>query len=292
MRRFRRRSLPRRYLRNSSYSFQSANLRNRRNYGMVKAYASVPNNTIEYLTGSYIYSFDQNFQTYFQQAVLDRDKIGDIMGMLSLGPGGAGQPVNTQKVLITSVYCELKINNLSNMNADCTLYQYICRRDTSQNPCQCYDITTRDETGTGAISISAQQDISGGVGNNMMYKQVRSTKFYLEPGKQHVVKASITKNKIFNNELFQLTPALYLKGWTSYFVLIVNGQPTGLAANDPEPLIGSSGSGVGITIKECYSVKCIKTGQKIRVIQNLLPGGPGYQHANVANGQIESDKIA
>lgn len=196
------------------------------------------------------------------QAVRSKEAglIADIALLFAnIGASGTGQ--DTTRMVIKSFKFKTAITNQSNANCMLTLYDVEYRRDSYNGDFVAPDTAwnlgmVREETGgdlPGYKNVGATPFMSGDFCR--LYKVVKVTKVYLDPGKSHIHYYKKIANKMCNNGMCDDSqPTIGVRGFSHGTMVVAQGMPVNDGTTDTLIAYGSGAIDI-VTEKEyeqCY----------------------------------------
>lgn len=198
---------------------------------------------------------------------------GDLAKCFAIGSQATGSMTGGSTSRSYPLYHKnvYRLKNQYDEDAYCVIYDCVPKRDTSVTPFTCWQAgytgaqgtTTMSSSFVGAKPMQSEYFKS-------MWKIVKTTKFMLAPGAQHLHTTVARGNKVLSDEI--LVPGLnYLKGWSMYSILVVYGGPADSGGSSAVGTV-STGSNRVIWVQDtAISFKIIEQNSTNFNQVNILP---------------------
>jgi len=172
--------------------------------------------------------------------------VGDVSGMFSnIGASATGQ--DTTRMVVKSMIHKITITNQSNANAVITLYNVGWRQDTYNgdfaSPLLAWQtgIAREEESGDSPSELNVGSTPFESSDFCRVYKVLKVTKLYLDPGKSHVHTSRHMCNKMLNNGMTDGTTSQIVgfNRFTQGVMTVCQGMPINDGTTDTLIAYGS-----------------------------------------------------
>lgn len=201
---------------------------------------------------------------------------------------GTNTGYKTTRVFFESVSAKYMMTNQDLTNANVTLYDVICRRDTNNSPDYEWSAGITEENATYNAAVVGCTPFSSSLLCSH-YKVLKTSKLVLSPGQTHTHSVYYRLNRLLNQDILydSLTE---LRGITIATIVVTHGEPTNSAATATNVTTASSTLDIVQTKQIRYS--WIADDDTNFFYVNNLPAVADPHIVNVGNSAISSDAVA
>nr|WAE42430.1 MAG: capsid protein [Cressdnaviricota sp.] len=168
-------------------------------------------------------------QTYAGYGLFTTTDMQRLLGAAGLAATtGTGAVQNTAIYYFEKALSELSMTNSSNAPCEVTIYQFKCKRDSTQSPIQLWAQGLYDATSQSVINYATYYNNSplDSVALNAYFKCFKIIHIAIQPGQNHVHRYTRHCCCPINTEVLNNTNNItYLKGFTVYDIIVVKGAP-------------------------------------------------------------------
>jgi len=201
---------------------------------------------------------------------------------------GVGTSYKTTRVFFESVSAKYMMTNQDLTNANVTLYDVVCRRDTTATPDYEWSVGITEENATYNAAVLGCTPFSSSLFTSH-YKILKTTKLVLSPGQTHTHSVYYKLNRLLNQDILY-DSALMLRGITIATIVVTHGEPTNSSTTPTNVSTAPSTLDIVQTKQIRYSFIVDEDTNYYYV--NSLPTVSDPHIVNVGNSAITSDAVA